>query len=127
MTAQTELPDPTAPQLPAVMERYERIIERDFWEKLLRLAGRVPFAEELAASYYCVADPTTPLRVKGILLAALAYFVMPFDAIPDFLPIIGFSDDAAVMALAFRMVSKSVKERHFKAARARLGILEPVA
>jgi uncharacterized membrane protein YkvA (DUF1232 family) len=127
MTAKTDIPDPAAPQLPATIARYERIVERDFWTKLFAVAGRVPFAEDLAAAYYCIADPTTPGRVKGVLLAALAYFVMPFDAIPDFLPVIGFTDDAAVLALAFRIVSKSVKERHYKAARARLGILEPVA
>jgi uncharacterized membrane protein YkvA (DUF1232 family) len=122
-----DLPDPAAPQLPAVVARYERIVERDFWDKLLRLAGRVPFAEELAAAYYCVLDPATPGRVKGVLLAALAYFVMPFDAIPDFLPVIGFTDDAAVLAFAIGLVSKNIQPRHYKAARARLGILEPVA
>ncbi|HEY1630476.1 MAG TPA: YkvA family protein [Rhizomicrobium sp.] len=125
MTA-NDLPNPAAPQLPVAIARYERIVERDFWSKLLKLAGRVPFTEELAAAYYCVRDPATPLRVKGVLLAALAYFVMPVDAIPDFLPVIGFTDDAAVFALAISMVSKHIEERHYKAARARLGILEPV-
>jgi uncharacterized membrane protein YkvA (DUF1232 family) len=125
MTAKTDIPDPAAPQLPATVARYERIVERGFWDKLFQVVGRVPFAEDLGAAYYCVADPTTPGRVKGVLLAALAYFVMPFDAIPDFLPVIGFTDDAAVLALAFSIVSKSVKERHYKAARQRLGILEP--
>ena len=122
-----ELPDPAAMHLPATVERYRRIVDLGFWDKLLRMAGRVPFAEELAAAYYCVTDPDTPARVKAILLAALAYFVMPVDAIPDFLPVIGFTDDAAVLAIAFGLVSKSIKEKHFKAARARLGILEPVA
>ena len=39
-------------------------------------------------------------RVRGILLAALAYFVLPFDAIPDLLAVVGFSDDIAVLAAA---------------------------
>ena len=122
-----DLPNPAAAQLPATIARYERIVERDFWSKLLLLAGKVPFAEDLAAAYYCVRDPMTPVKVKGVLLAALAYFVLPVDAIPDFLPVIGFTDDAAVFALAFSMVSKHIDERHRQAARARLGILEPVA
>jgi uncharacterized membrane protein YkvA (DUF1232 family) len=126
MTAKTDLPDPAAPQLPATIARYERIVERSFWDKLLLVAGRIPFAEDLGAAYYCIADPTTPGRVKGVLLAALAYFVMPFDIIPDFLPVIGFTDDAAVLALAFSIVSKSVKARHYKASRRRLGIPEPL-
>jgi uncharacterized membrane protein YkvA (DUF1232 family) len=127
MTAKADLPDPAAIQLPAIIARHERIVERGFWEKLLRVAGRIPFAEDLAAAWFCVADPTTPTRVKGVLLAALAYFVMPFDLIPDFLPVIGFTDDAAVLAIAFGLVSKSIKPRHYKAARARLGIAEPPA
>ena len=122
-----ELPNPAAPQLPAAIARYERIVADGFWDKLLRLAGRVPFAEDLAASFYCVTDPATPAKVKGILLAALAYFVLPVDAIPDFLPVIGFTDDAAVFAIAFGLVSRSIKDDHYRAARARLGILEPVA
>ena len=121
-----DLPNPALVQLPATIARYERIVERDFWTKLLRMAGRVPFAEDLAAAYYCVRDPLTPMRVKGVLLAALAYFVLPVDAIPDFLPAIGFTDDAAVFALAFSMVSKHIDDCHRRAARARLGILEPV-
>jgi uncharacterized membrane protein YkvA (DUF1232 family) len=125
MTA--SLPDPAAIQLPAIIARNERIVERGFWTKLLKVAGRIPFSEDLGAAYYCVADPTTPGRVKGILLAALAYFVMPVDIIPDFLPVIGFTDDAAVLAIAIGLVSKSIKERHYRAARARLGIPEPPA
>ncbi|MGH6870719.1 MAG: YkvA family protein [Rhizomicrobium sp.] len=122
-----ELPDPARPQLPATLARYERIVAAGFWDKLLRLAARVPFAEDLAAAFFCVADQRTPAKVKAILLAALAYFVMPVDAIPDFLPVIGFTDDAAVFALAFSMVSRSIRPEHYRAARARLGILEPVA
>ncbi|HTQ13828.1 MAG TPA: YkvA family protein [Rhizomicrobium sp.] len=122
-----DLPDPKAAQLPVVVARHERIVERGFWDKLLGLAGQLPFAEDLAAAYYCVADPATPARVKAILLAALAYFVLPTDAIPDFLPVIGFTDDAAVLALAFSMVSRNIRPEHFRAARRRLGILEPVA
>jgi uncharacterized membrane protein YkvA (DUF1232 family) len=125
MTNGMDLPDPGAVHLPVVVARYERIVERGFWDKLLRLAGRIPFAEDLAAAYFCVTDPATPSRVKGVLLAALAYFVIPMDAIPDFLPVIGFADDAAVLAFALRLVSKHIQERHYKAARARLGILEP--
>lgn len=127
MSARTDLPDPAAPQLPAVVARYERIVANGFWDKLLAMAGRVPFAEELAAAFYCVSDPATPPKVKGVLLAALAYFVLPFDAIPDFLPVFGFTDDAAVLALAIRLVSKNIQPAHYKAARARLRILEPVA
>jgi len=103
--------------LPAIVARNERIVRDGFWKKLLKKAGRVPFAEELATAYYCVADPTTPPRVRGILLAALAYFVMPLDAIPDFVAGVGFTDDATVIAGAIALVSRYITADHHKRAR----------
>jgi uncharacterized membrane protein YkvA (DUF1232 family) len=120
-----KLPDPTAYQLPAVITHNERIVEKSFWQKLLKVAGNIPFAEDLAAAYYCAVDPATPSRVKGILFAALAYFVMPFDAIPDFIAGLGFTDDAAVLAMAITIVSRHITDRHRARARAALGIVEP--
>src|SRR6185312_3950291 len=118
----TELPDPAAIQLPATIARNKQIVEERFWKKLLRLAGKIPFAEDLAAAYFCAVDPATPSRVRGILLAALAYFVLPFDAIPDFLAGFGFTDDAAVLATALGLVTGHIKPRHRSRARGLLGI-----
>lgn len=120
----TNLPDPTAYQLPAVITRNERVVEKSFWRKLLVVAGRIPFAEDLAAGYFCATDPATPGRVKGILFAALAYFVMPFDAIPDFIAGLGFTDDAAVLAMAISIVSRHITDEHRKRARRALDIAE---
>ena len=53
----------------------ERTVRQDFWTKLKQFAGQVPFVEELVAAYYCALDPATPMRVRGKLLAALAYFI----------------------------------------------------
>jgi uncharacterized membrane protein YkvA (DUF1232 family) len=112
-------------QLPAVMARNERIVKRYFWKRFLRVAGRIPFAEDILAAYFCALDPTTPGRVRGILLAALAYFVLPFDIIPTFFIAIGLMGDAAVIAGAIRMVSRHIKPRHYKRARQVLDIPEP--
>jgi len=38
-------------------------------------------------------DPYTPAQVRVSLMAALAYLIMPFDLFPDFMPLVGFSDD----------------------------------
>ncbi len=114
---------PTA-QLPVPMPRDEKIVDRDFWNKLLRVAGRIPFAEDAAAAYFCAVDPKTSARVKAILFAALAYFVMPFDLIPDFVAGIGFTDDAAVIAMALSVVAGNITEQHRVRARAALGIVE---
>lgn len=87
------------------------------WTKLKRALARVPFAEDLLAAYYCAFDRDTPRHVQAALIAALAYFVVPLDTIPDLMPALGFADDAAVLATAIRMVAGHVTERHRAAAK----------
>ena len=78
--------------------------ERSFWTKLRRVLARIPFAEDLLAGYYCALDRDTPTRVRAVLLGAIAYFVLPADAVPDLFVGLGFTDDAAVLAAALFMV-----------------------
>jgi uncharacterized membrane protein YkvA (DUF1232 family) len=100
--------------------RDEARVRRDFWGKAKKVAARLPFAEDLLAAYYCAFDQATPFHVKAALLGALAYFVMPFDFMPDVLPVLGFTDDAAVLLTALRMVSGHMQPAHYDAARAAL-------
>ena len=97
--------------------RDEARVRRGFWPKLRRHAAQLPFAEDLVAAYYCAFDRRTPRRVQVILLGALAYFVLPFDFVPDMLPIIGFTDDAAVLATAIQVVAAHITPEHRNAAR----------
>lgn len=119
--AESELLDPKH-QLPAVMARNEKTVDDGFWKKMVRVAGRIPFAEEAAAAWYCARDPETPTRVRATLLAALAYFVMPVDLIPDIVAAFGFTDDATVLLAAIGLVSSYMKPRHHEAARKALGL-----
>ncbi len=98
----------------------EAEVRRGFWKKLRRLAARLPFAEDLLAAHYCAFDRQTPLHVKAALLGALAYFVLPTDAIPDVLPVIGYSDDAAVLAAAIKLVASQITADHRAAAQGKL-------
>lgn len=98
----------------------ERLVRRGFWRKLARHAGKLPFAEDLLAAYYCAFDRQTPLQVRAVLIGALAYFVLPFDGVPDLMPMLGFTDDAAVLAAAMKVVVDSVRPEHREAARAKL-------
>ena len=91
-----------------------------FWTKLRRVAADLPFAEDLLAAYYCAFDRATPMQVKAALFGALAYFVLPFDAVPDFLPVLGFTDDAAVLAAAIKLVAGHIRPVHHDAARDKL-------
>ena len=106
--------------------RHARIVNEGFWRKLVKLAGHVPFAEDLAAAYFCVVDPTTPSRVRGALLVALAWFVVPATVMPEFVVVLGLTDDAAVVALVASIVRRHIKERHYQRARTALGIAEPL-
>jgi uncharacterized membrane protein YkvA (DUF1232 family) len=99
------------------LARDEDTVRRGFWRKLKRFAARLPFAEDLAAAYYCAFDRDTPLQVKAALVGALAYFVLPFDVIPDMMPLLGFADDAAVLATALRLVASHMKPEHRAAAK----------
>jgi uncharacterized membrane protein YkvA (DUF1232 family) len=100
--------------------RDETTIRRDFWSKLKRLGGRIPFAEDLIAAYYCATDPTTPNRVRMVLMAAIAYFILPTDAVADFLPLLGFADDAAILTAAIAQVAGSITPEHKARAKAAL-------
>lgn len=95
----------------------EGTLKRNFWRKLKRVTARIPFAEQLLAAYYCAFDKATPLSVKATLVAAIAYFILPVDAIPDVLPVIGFTDDAAVLATAINLVASNIRPEHREAAR----------
>jgi uncharacterized membrane protein YkvA (DUF1232 family) len=95
-------------------------VRRRFWSKLKRVAARLPFAEDLLAAYYCAFDKETPRHVQAALLGAVAYFILPFDFVPDMLPVLGFTDDAAVLATALRMVASHITDDHRQAARAAL-------
>ena len=95
----------------------EARVRRAFWAKAKRVAAQLPFAEDLLAAYYCAFDQATPLHVKAALVGALAYFVMPFDVMPDVLPLLGYTDDAAVLVAALRLVSGHMLPEHRDAAR----------
>jgi uncharacterized membrane protein YkvA (DUF1232 family) len=96
---------------------YEPPDERRFFNKLKRALARVPFAEDLLAAWHCALDPATPRYVRGVLLGAVAYFVLPADMVPDLLVGLGFTDDATVIAMALAAVGRHLRPEHRTAAR----------
>ena len=95
-------------------------VRRRFWIKLKQVAARLPFTEDLLAAYYCAFDKETPRHVQVALMGALAYFILPFDFVPDMMPVLGFTDDAAILATAIRLVASHITNDHRAAARAAL-------
>ncbi|MEM6410759.1 MAG: YkvA family protein [Pseudomonadota bacterium] len=117
--------DPEQAMMPLVVERNERHARAKLLPKIMKVAGRIPFADDLAASYYCAIDPETPMKARAVLFAALAYFVLPADMVPDIVAGFGFSDDATVLATALGIVGAQIQEEHRRAARRLLKLPEP--
>jgi uncharacterized membrane protein YkvA (DUF1232 family) len=112
--------DPAKALVPSIQRVNEVRVNTGFWPKVRRTAARIPFARELVSVYYSARDPETPVAAKGIMMGALAYFVLPVDAIPDVFAGIGFTDDAAVIAALLATVGAHVKRRHKDKAEAAL-------
>lgn len=92
-------------------------VKSGFWRTAKRAARAIPFMDEVVAGYYCAMDSRTPLRVRMTLMAALAYFVLPFDIVPDMLLGIGFTDDIAVLMAALTAVRIHITPAHRAAAK----------
>ena len=103
------------------LESDKRLVIREFAQKLRRNIGKIPFSEDVTASFYCALDGKSPAFVKAVLFGALAYFIMPADVIPDFLAGVGFTDDASVLMAAMATVKKYINNEHREKAR---GFLE---
>ncbi|WIM11672.1 YkvA family protein [Enhydrobacter sp.] len=100
------------------LERDEKRVRESFWRKARRTLGKVPFTEDAVAAFYCATDSATPLPIRATLFGALAYFVLPFDIIPDFIAGLGYSDDAAVLLAAVTAAAAHMTDTHRQKARA---------
>jgi len=109
--------DPSRALVPSIQRVNEVRVQKGFWPKIRRTASRIPFAKQVVSVYYSARDPETPMAAKGIMMGALAYFVLPIDAIPDIFAGIGFTDDAAVIAALIATLGANIKSRHRKPAR----------
>ena len=93
------------------------LVRDGFVNKIKAVARRIPFSEDAVAAWFCTRDPATPFRVRATLIGALAYFIMPADMVPDVVLGLGFTDDAAVLLAALKMVGGSISEAHRTRAR----------
>ena len=105
------------PEIIGPEETRSETVQDGFWETVRKAARRIPFMDEVVAAYFCAFDPSTPARVRGTLLAALAYFVVPFDFVPDFILGLGFTDDVTVLATTIALVQVHITDVHRTAAR----------
>ena len=85
---------------------------RSFFRTLRANAGRLggPAVHQLLKLWFAGTGPAAPRRVKAVFYGALAYFVMPLDAIPDIIPVIGWGDDMGVTAAALAYASTHITD-----------------
>lgn len=85
----------------------EKFEEKNLWDKITKFAldaGR-EVVEKSLWLYFASQSPGTPIWAKAIIYSALAYFILPMDAIPDITPIVGYSDDLGALAAAVSAVA----------------------
>ena len=95
--------------------------QESFWSKLnkaAKLAGR-EIVEQSLVLYYVGNDPSTPRWAKGVIAAALGYFILPLDAIPDIAPFVGYADDLGAIAAALATVAACISKTHHQKANAK--------
>ncbi len=92
--------------------RNMRTVKDQFLDKARGFLRGVPLASEIVALYFCMLDSKTPMWVKATAAAALAYFILPLDAVPDFLPIVGLTDDLSVLSAALAALAGFITPEH---------------
>ena len=95
----------------------DKYSEAGFFDKIvsvIKKAGLTLIYKALQL-YYVTENPNCPMKIKAAIFAALGYFISPIDLIPDITPIVGYSDDAAAIALALSLaqiyISDKVKQK----------------
>lgn len=92
-------------------EHYEQhYSENSFWDKIKNVAIKAGYEliRNALLLYYAMQSPTMSLKDKTMILAVLGYFILPVDLIPDLLPGLGFTDDAAAIAWALYKLKENI-------------------
>lgn len=93
-------------------EEQVEYVNKGFWTKVRKYAGKVPFSHEAVAMYYCAMDPNTPAKAKVTAISALAYWILPIDLVPDIFPVVGYGDDATAIFVAYKAISSHITDEH---------------
>ncbi|MEE0990382.1 MAG: YkvA family protein [Paludibacteraceae bacterium] len=103
--------------------KYEKHYSEDgLWKKLGNVAKKVGLKPiyHVLLLYYVLINESTPKKYKTMIIGALGYFILPIDMIPDFIPVVGYTDDVAAIAGAILAVAKCVSPEIKAQAKAKL-------
>ena len=107
----------------AQVEKYEKdYSEKKLWEKIrdtIHVAG-LKLLNQALILYYVAQSPNCPTKIKAGIFGALGYFISPLDLIPDPAPVVGYTDDALVIAAAIAMAQMYITDDIKKQARAKI-------
>ena len=99
----------------SVLDNYEEYYsDKTFFSKIKNHYKRVgkKLINLVIILFYTLKDSDTPKWAKTIVLGGLGYFIFPLDIIPDFIPVVGFTDDFAAITLSLGSVLLHIKEEH---------------
>lgn len=82
--------------------------ESGLWSVIGKVGKTV--AKPALTLYYVLQADTTPASKKALIVGALGYLILPIDLIPDFIPVVGWTDDLAALAAVLKLVSDHVTE-----------------
>jgi uncharacterized membrane protein YkvA (DUF1232 family) len=94
----------------------ELYADETFWEKLGKHSAQAgpQLVQKALVLYYTMKDPKTPNRIKASIMGALAYFVLPLDAIPDAIMGVGYLDDLGVLTWAYDTTFNHINDAALK-------------
>lgn len=83
-------------------------VDENLWGKLEKSGKRISFAKDVLALYNYMKDPLVKWYRKAIIVAALIYFIVPIDTIPDLLPFFGYLDDLGVITALLKYLGSEL-------------------
>ena len=93
----------------SILKNYQKFYSNNkFWEKLKNYAKSLgkEAVYHILIIYYLMIDANTPWNYKILIASALGYLILPLDAIPDTIPVVGFTDDIAAIAAVYKVVKE---------------------